>query len=71
MKQNMQYHTKTWGKQRFKYTMHNEGNENQVCGKTRQDKWKMKNGSAMARRPATSTSEHRPNKERHQLRQKS
>jgi hypothetical protein len=30
-----------WGKQRVKYTTHNEGNENQVCGKTRKNKWKM------------------------------
>jgi hypothetical protein len=28
-----------------------------VCGKTRQNKWKMKNGSVMARRPKTSTAE--------------
>ena len=37
-------------------------------GKTRHNKWKMKNGSAMARRAATSTAKHRPNNERHRLR---
>ena len=49
MKTDKQFHTKTWGKQRVKYTTHNEGNENQVCVKTRQNKWKMKNGSDTAR----------------------
>ena len=61
---NKQFHTQTWGEQRVKYTTSNEGNVNQVCGKTRQNKWKMKGGLAMARRPVTSTAEHRPNKER-------
>jgi hypothetical protein len=49
---------------RVKYTTLNEGNGNQVCRKTRQNKWKMKSGSTMARRPVTPTAEHRPNKER-------
>jgi hypothetical protein len=31
----------------------NDGNVNQVCGKTRQNKWKMKGGLAMAKRPAS------------------
>jgi hypothetical protein len=33
---------------------------NQVCGKTRQNKWKTKGGAAMARRPVTLTTECRP-----------
>ena len=41
------------GEQRVKHTTINEGNENQVCRKTRQNKWKMKSGSTMARRPVT------------------
>jgi hypothetical protein len=45
------------GEQRVKYTTRNEGTKNQVCGKTKQNKWKMKNGSAMARRPVMSTAE--------------
>ena len=40
---------------RVKYTTGNEWDWNQVCGKTRQNQWKMKNGSMMARRPVTST----------------
>jgi hypothetical protein len=32
------------GEQRVKYTTINEGNENQVCRKTRQNKWKIKRG---------------------------
>ena len=59
------------GQQRVKYTTGNELDWKQVCGKTRQNQWKMKNGSMMARRPVTSTAEHRPNKERQRLRQKS
>ena len=38
------------GTERVKYTTMNDGNGNQVCKKTRQNKWKMKSGSAMARR---------------------
>jgi hypothetical protein len=41
------------GGQGVKYTTLNEGNGNQVCRKTRQNKWKMKSGSVMARRPVT------------------
>ena len=39
---NKQFHTRTWGEQGVKYTTLNEGNGNQVCRKTRQNKWKMK-----------------------------
>ena len=35
----------------------------QLWRKTRQNQWKMKNGSVMARRSVTSTAEHPPNKE--------
>ena len=56
------------GKQRVKYTTGNEWDCKQVCGKTRQNQWKIKKGSMMARRPVTSNAEHRPNKERLQLR---
>jgi hypothetical protein len=44
---NKQYRTRTWGEQRVKYTTCNWWNWNQVCGKTRQNKWKIKRGSAM------------------------
>ena len=37
------------GKQRVKYTACNEWDWNQVCRKTRQNQWKMKNGSMMAK----------------------
>ena len=58
-------------RQRVKYTTINEGNEKQVCRKTRQNKWKMKSGSPMARRPVTPTTENRTNKERNLLRWRS
>ena len=35
-----------------------------MCRKTRQNKWKMKSGLWMARRPVTPTAERSPNKER-------
>jgi hypothetical protein len=50
------------------YNKHNTDNKQSL---TRQNQWKMKNGSMMARRPVTSTAEHHPNKERQRLRQKS
>ena len=65
-----QFRTRTWGGQRVKYTTCNWWNWNQVCGRTRQNKWKMSDGSAMARRPVTSTAERRPNKERDRIRRK-
>ena len=39
---NKQFHTRTWGEQRVKYTTIHDGNGNQMCKKTRQNKWKMK-----------------------------
>ena len=68
---NKQYRTRTWGEERVKYTTCIWWNWNQVCGKTRQNKWKMKSGFAMARRPVTSTAERCPNKERDRLLRKS
>jgi hypothetical protein len=59
------------GEQRVKYTTCNEWDWNQVRYKTRQNQRKMKRGSAMARKSATSTVERHPNKGRDQFRQKS